>query len=455
MTTANEQNQTPAQTPAGKAMEILRTAPWAAVISDEQRGQWIESTIGAVGPEELIWHAYRATGLGGSDIGAIMAELNGEHAFSSIQEILESKFLLTHPTPSKGHTARGHYFEPWMEQHAPAALGATRDVEAFDAVNAFTPDADRPYQRINLDDIFMVTKEGQLTKRILVDYKSPMNVAAFMRSDAPMAYRAQLHYYKAAADKLGIQIDSMCLAVPDIAEMVPRFMDIEIDDQLTKDIFDVADHIYNEFLMKGMIPEEEEKADNLREPSKKMTALTEEYISAHAIAAMANERVEELKTDIKARALLEGIRGGEKMAAQFVGVTAKDVNSPDIKSIKTALKAADLDVDDYCVEVTSKEFNPKAALKALRDLQIAGELDEKIDLDAMSSAPMSLTVNAQRAGKKNFEARSAANMRDYASQIVEAQSRVILNALREDIANHEKESNADEAAPAVASGMTK
>ena len=228
---------------------------------------WVDYVVGTYG-ELAIWHAARAGGFGGSQIGALVKNFMGERADheQSAHDIVAGALLRKVPDEPNGHMLRGIAMEPQHRRWFHEKYGSTRDEAGFTLLSRST--GSRPWMRYSPDDLALLTDagSGEITRH-LIDYKAPSNVD--QSASVAFQYVCQLHMGRLVCEHNGLHIDGLMLSQFDWAnwalkdDAVPYIADL---DQL---IEQAGDH-YWEFVMRGEVPAYVRKArleneDALRE----------------------------------------------------------------------------------------------------------------------------------------------------------------------------------------------
>jgi hypothetical protein len=154
-------------------------------IREDDALAWREQVL-AIDPMRFRWHFRRLFGIGGSEIGEIVAHGMDEPCqFQTPREIALSKLMRRAPSPQDPILRRGVLMEPVIRQ----VFHEDFDVKPLDqerfAIESYR-DTTHPWMRGNLDDF--VRYEGVPT---IADYKAPGNP----RGEVPLLYVCQLHHY--------------------------------------------------------------------------------------------------------------------------------------------------------------------------------------------------------------------------------------------------------------------
>jgi hypothetical protein len=256
-----------------KAAEIARLV-WAKIDALPQRGAiveadaraWVDGVVGEFG-ELALWHATRAGGFGGSQIGALVKNFVGERADhgQSAHDVVAGALLRKMPDEANGPMRRGVAMEPQHRRWFHEKYGSRRDEQGFALLSKSV--GPRSWMRYSPDDLaFMVAPDGA-ERRILIDYKSPSNVD----SGAVVAfeYACQLHMGRMVCHHVGLPVDGLLLSQFDWANWSLKDDDVPVLAELDNLILQAGDH-YWDHVLRGELPkyirkERLEQEDALRE----------------------------------------------------------------------------------------------------------------------------------------------------------------------------------------------
>lgn len=402
----------------------LRALPQAPHLNAKSVARWLED-VAAREPERLEWHVRRLRGFGGSEIGVFIGEANGvNNFFKSSEDIIREKLMMMSPSQPTPDTLRGVHMESLIAQEFLSSYGATRDHEGLEVLAKAEPDARHPWLIGNPDDLVLIGGG-----RYLVDYKCPNsnNIAKFRLLGAPLDYVCQLHHYRLIAARNGIQIDGLILAPFNTDKWRVEAQHVDYLPELDTEIIRVGDHFWNEYVLRGIVPEiEREETEILA-----MENLSEDVIRAvdsyvlfdklsKSAAKIADSRCELV------RALMDG-REGDIPDDAVIRVHAADLKVKDetkyaVPTLLGILKERGIEASD-CVHAYNggKLFDKVSALRA--ELIAKGE-DPGFDLDDLKDVSTYVTVNAVRAGKKAAPNRVISQLEELlagkASEVAEA-----------------------------------
>lgn len=236
----------------------ILSLPQARHFTEERINHWLQA-VQQVEADRLGWHIARLNGFGGSDIGVLVAEFHGlTDPFTSAREIVASKLLMNVPEQANGPMKRGQMLEPVIQQMFMEYMGqfgqVSHDAAAFEQLKR-GKSHHFPWMRYSPDDV--ITLDG---RRYLIDYKSPTEYE-YDKTGLPMRYCAQLHQGRAVGIENGIQFDGMLLCVLDLAKWEVKVSEVPFESELELAVFEAGNHYWNEYVLKGLLPEANRKPD--------------------------------------------------------------------------------------------------------------------------------------------------------------------------------------------------
>jgi hypothetical protein len=296
-----------------------------ALRSDDIR-DWVSAVAGAHG-EMAVWHATRAGGFGGSDIGVLVRNYTGARAdhMNSAHDIVQSKLLRSLPDADTGDLRRGHENEALHAQKFYAKYGAVRDEQAFSGLAA--AQGLRRWMRYSPDDVVLMPWDkpnpalsGAKARRILLDYKAPRAVDD--DDSISFQYSCQLHQGAMICAKANIALDGLMLSQYDWAAWGLKDDYVAYDPELAKLILQAGDYYWG-FVMRGelppyiLTPRFEAEDEYIRKFGQKAQTLAQLKAAADAFGKEAEFLADELK------AALKGARvAGTRMQLGDLSVTA-------------------------------------------------------------------------------------------------------------------------------------
>lgn len=252
MTASNESELIKSQ-----CFKVIDTFAHRSALRDDDVRAWVSEVVRSHG-EAAVWHATRAGGFGGSDIGVLVRNFGGHRADhqSSAHDIVASKLLRTTPIESTGDLRRGNENEPRHAEHFYQKYAAHRDTKAFESLSK--AQGLRAWMRYSPDDVVLVPAAksnpglgGMKSRRLLIDYKAPRNIDT---SDSiAFQYACQLHQGAMVCAKAGVHLDGLMLSQFDWANWELKDDSVPYDADLSSLILQAGDY-YHEFLMRGEVP---------------------------------------------------------------------------------------------------------------------------------------------------------------------------------------------------------
>ena len=239
--------------------ERIDLLPQRDAIENDDMNQWIDY-VANVMPKEALWHATRASGVGGSEIGGLVKNYLGHRAdfMFSAHNWAQDKLLRRHPEPSGGALRRGIEMEDVHRQRFHETYGATRDIDAFRALGA-SHSKGREYLRYSPDDIIdfktptvidVGERQIEVQGRILIDYKCPTTVNT---DGASFQYACQLHQGALIAEENGIELSGTLLSQWDLTNWTIYNDLVAINPELQELIKKASDYYWNSVL-NGDVP---------------------------------------------------------------------------------------------------------------------------------------------------------------------------------------------------------
>ncbi len=353
-----------------KDAEITRTVwqkidalPQRECILESDARAWVSEVVAKYG-DLAIWHASRAGGFGGSQIGALVKNFLGERADheASAHDIVAGALLRKIPDNSNGHMRRGIAMEPQHRIWFHEKYNSTRDEVGFKALSKSV--GQRQWMRYSPDDLAFMNIEGQ-KRRILIDYKAPSEVEQV--ESVAFQYSCQLHMGRMVLEHNGFSVDGLMLSQFDWKnwslkdDMVPY--NAELDGLILK----AGDHFWD-FVMRGEVPpyvrkarlaDEEQLRAQIGPAALKMARLK-------ALATTINRHIETFESQIKP-VIAQYRLGRDKVVLDGISYTASPVF--DSTSVLEKLPVAVYDAIPLKGNAT-KSYDEKAMLKALKDANI-------------------------------------------------------------------------------------
>ncbi len=383
----------------------VKALPQAHAIPEARAMHWILRTVeaeagrarGTGSPvtvanllQAVCWHLRRATGIGGSDAGTLLAESRGEQpAFgNTARNIAAEKLLILPPQPATPAMMRGIRAEPWLQQIYLAQTGAQSEDHALGSLrNARDPDA--PW-RIGTPDDFVHVLRDPAGGRRMIDYKCPgPEIFSQMCDDGiGIDYSCQLHHYRAIALQAGIEIDTMAIAAFDAENFLVREFPVDHDPDLDRDLERACADFWA-LVEAGTLPEPRdvpamlEDTDDARDTLAHITLL-------RTISREIDTRASALRHELELR--YRDQRG--KLRIPSASWTIAD--EWDENELRTLADRAEVDVTAH--ETVSQKPDPVACVARLRQLHAAletgGDPFPVLDDLRERGMPMSRKLNA-------------------------------------------------------------
>lgn len=414
-----------------------------AIVESDARA-WVDGVVGEFG-ELALWHATRASGFGGSQIGGLVKNFmneRGDHG-QSAHDIVAGALLRMMPDESNGHMRRGVAMEPEHRRWFHEKYGSRRDMEGFNLLSKSV--GPRSWMRYSPDDLaFMSSPSGE--KRVLIDYKAPSTVDQGAR--VAFQYTCQLHMGRMVCHHVGLPVDGLLLSQFDWANWCLKDDDVPVIAELDDLIIKAGDH-YWDCVLRGELPkyvrkERLEGEDALREqlgPRSIMLARLK------AMESVINGHVKTLEDQIKpevakyrlgrSKVLLDGISYSaspkfteaavlEKLPLEVfdaIPLSGNSTKAYDDKAMLKKLRELNVDVKQFAKPASvDAELLYQALVDhgvdadALMSEQLTGRLDttlvaevrkfferEFADFLPMAGEPVAMTDGAQQDGREGHE----------------------------------------------------
>jgi len=221
--------------------------PQRGAIVEADARQWIDHVVGEFG-DLALWHATRAGGFGGSQIGALVKNFAGERAdHSSAHDIVAGALLRRVPDESNGQMRRGMAMEPQHRRWFHEKHSSDRDQPGFDLLSKSV--GPRAWMRYSPDDLAYMGEGNK--QRILIDYKSPTNVER--ASMVAFEYTCQLHMGRLVCEHNGLKIDGLMLSQFDWQNWAIKDDEVPILAELDELIVRAGDQ-YWDCVLRGEVP---------------------------------------------------------------------------------------------------------------------------------------------------------------------------------------------------------
>lgn len=360
-----------------RTQAIIDRLPQRDLIDSADARAWLDEVMHRF-PEQAPWHATRAGGFGGSQIGELVRNFHGVRGdHSSAHDIVESSLLRRTPDAPTSDMLRGVGVEEWHRQWFMQKYMAQRDDAGFRLLSKST--GPREWMRYSPDELcfmpqgtFDVQRElrpGEDPRpRVLGDYKAPSQVSD--RDLISYQYKCQLHMGKLVLEHNGLNVDGMILSQFDWKGWRLKDDVVYHDPDMDQHIMQAGDHYWFECVMKGRVPEyvRKERLDEGLD-----AALKERFANASfafsrlkAFSGVLEEEASKIMSDMK-ESLGDFQFGSAKLMLDGVSVSASPVFDED--------KVRDLLPEAVFNQIplkgnTTRRYDQDAMVKALRDLGV-------------------------------------------------------------------------------------
>jgi hypothetical protein len=291
----------------GKCLEKIDAFAHRGALREGDVREWVREVVGVHG-EAAVWHATRAGGFGGSDIGVLVRNFQGARADhqASAHDIVSAKLLRNVPEIDTGVLRRGHFMEPIHAGFLYEKWAAKRDEQAFTALSHAT--GVRIWQRYSPDEMVLMPSDepnpalgGMKAVRILADYKAPTVVDE--DDEIKFQYDCQLHQGAIICAHAGIHLDGLMLSQFNWAGWNIKDDFVSYNPELAKTLIAAGDH-YWDYVLRGEVPAyvlKQTMRDDafIAKWAKKGQLLAQLRAMESAFGARAEKLVEELKDALK------------------------------------------------------------------------------------------------------------------------------------------------------------
>lgn len=217
--------------------EWIPELPQKDVIDSEDATNWYESVV-AVDPDRFHWHFTRLKGIGGSDMGELVADHMGfANNFKTPHSLFEDKLMKNPIVPQNNVMRRGTYLEPVTQRIFQEDFNCTTRQDLVEKIN-HSYDPERPWLRGNVDDVVSM-EDGSI---FVVDYKSSTEAP----NHTVIQYAAQLHQYEylLSLDD-GVQADGLLVVYFDYPNGQTQPIEVPFDPEIRQAMLDAGDKFWN------------------------------------------------------------------------------------------------------------------------------------------------------------------------------------------------------------------
>lgn len=382
-----------------KLKAMIDDLPQAPHLSQERIDRWL-SAILSFEPERVEWHIKRLSGLGGSEIGHVVAPFADEYdPFSQPKDIFLDKLMYTTPSAPNGHMRRGIFMEDMIRDEFRKLFQFT-SAEADIAKFATFRDPKHPWLVGNPDDYGMIGN-----RLFMVDYKCPMPSfkEKYDTFGVSFGYICQLHHYTQIARRLGLEVDGLALCSWDMENWTVDVRSVELNEELMDMIMEAGDWLWNECILQGKLPQTKYPPrltiTDADKDAVKLQALIEQSAKYSVIANRAYALDKEVKLEIS-NVLATRRLASAKLVYGITDVSAKeelDMELAEAHLARLGKKLTDFEVpnDDY-----SSELILVAAQKAGLDLSACR--GKALDEVAMSDFLTANHIDREQFTKEKF-----------------------------------------------------
>jgi hypothetical protein len=415
---------------------IVNRLPQREAIIEGDARAWVSAVVGAYG-EMAIWHATRSGGFGGSQIGALVRNRNGQRADhgASAHDIVELCLLRRLPDEPSGQMQRGVFMESIHREFFFKKYGARRDAVGFETLAKSS--GMRQWMRYSPDELAFVDAFGDQVApagksfRVLGDYKAPTTVDQNER--VSFQYVCQLHMGRLVCEHNGVHIDGLVLSQFDWANWQLKDDIISYLPQLDELIVDAGDH-YWQFVLRGEVPpfvrkpklDPESFAPELREAAERLAKL-------RALHSALESRIETITETIKPE-LEKHQFGGAALRMNGITFTASPVADEEAIRAKVPVEL----LETVPLVANRKRYDADAMLKALK----AREVDVKqfllpgnLNSDALYSVLLEAGYDADELMRERVTGRIDANLKSEANAWIERELASLVGTPPDDAAD--------------------
>lgn len=411
--------------------EYVSKLPQANHIKEEDAKVWYESAKKNE-PARFFWHYDRLFGLGGSDMGEIVAAYRGEYnMFKTPYDIIEEKLMRRPVGGSTKHTRFGTRQEQPLRETFQEEYGCASCHGLINQVDNFKT-SKHVWMRCNVDDIVSMgalAVEPKMQDVWLLDYKNK----AIIPPEPTITERVQVHMYRKALVESGYK-GSVALLIVYMdyvnKESVPRLVDYDkdLEMQLIDAGNDVWQHVLND--TKPRIERTFGKPMVLSEDGKVKVASLEERIAkakvvADAAKKAADELQEQLSIIIQEEVGTELLKTQKLPFAKLSSTVRQSLIEPELETLLAEQKKPAVDLqkdgkkfDEAMVTAFIKEHggDPFEYKEKVYDLKKVLEFCLEKELRPPVKETFSVSLKASKA--KNISKDDLATIKDQAGELV-------------------------------------
>lgn len=296
-----------------------------------------------------LWHVSRLSGIGGSEIGIMVAALRGEQdAFGMTPaDVIREKLLVVPPKRATLAMRKGIVAETCIRQFFLEDYKAERDMASIQLLEDGQFKRPHEWMRYSPDDIVMIGG-----RRYLCDYKHPSE--AKLHDDVYLRYISQLHLGKMILEYNSVRIDGMLLIQYPEKGNDLVVSEVATDDSVADDILRGGEMTWNEVLA-GRVPPFEFHDDLPHELSdedrSELARLSAEFAKNKVMADALYKDVADIKTKIEQIVVPRALEKGTKLTLDGINVNVLS----ETFDVDVAVAAIGDDAASACVPVYSAD----------------------------------------------------------------------------------------------------
>jgi energy-converting hydrogenase A subunit M len=359
------------------------------------------------------------------------------------------------PMPGEEAMSRGVVAEPYIQMMYLKDVNGVSDEASLDLLKGYRWEG--APQIVGTPDDIVIYQEGH---RKIIDYKCPsaaVNEEYEKKGDVSFGYKCQVHQYGVLSKHSGVEYEGMdvCCFDPRTFKIVPY--KIEYDPELEKEMLESSAILWNDYIMKGIVPDAPE-LESLDVEDDEFRDLVMQATALKMIGDEVGRRQKELLSRISAIGNEEHDLKDGKIDLEFASFTRNRKWDEDI--LVDLAEANDIDVEEYRIpqkkinaaeaeDMLTKIFeasaeSPRALVQLVADMADDGiPLETKLDtkslakrleeagVDVTSAAGISeafrVSTSKKQLPKVEFIRAETLELVDQLEEIVEQESDRMLN----------------------------
>lgn len=386
------------------ALQRIEELPFAHFLSESRVTEYLKNI--QINNENAIWHVDRLLGFGASESGSLVADIRNRKrqpgdeyiaSFKSARDVVGEKLMYKIPETNDA-MKRGKRLEPFVaESHIKQLIEAghtvKRDTESLQILRA-SSGAHREYPWLrgkNIDDILII--DG---KRIITDYKVPSQeaFASVVNERGGLGYQCQMNQYDLYAKDKGVHFDGQALVIFDLYSATTQSIFLSPDYDLQREIIMAGEHYWNDFVMRGRLPNIATQYDRVYEPEDIPSDVYEkaaQYVALKTLKDRVSELAQEQKLQLEDMFARNQVSG--TVAFELGGVTATSKQVLTLNAV-----ALEEEAERLGIPLSKYEVKGKVSYKRLYNkIEKLAEKDDSIYLGQLASIEQSSSV--RQAGK--------------------------------------------------------